>query len=48
MMKILRTASLGSNFNSFYKKECMSINTGLDLKTRFVWEKKKRITLSAI
>ena len=26
----------------------MSINSGLDLKTRFVWEKKKRITTSEI
>ena len=32
--------------NKKYNKSSMSIDTGLNLKTRFVWEKKKRIKIS--
>ena len=47
-MKILQTASLGSNFTGSYKKRVHSINTRLNLKIkiRFPGQKQKSIKLS--
>ena len=37
----------GENVNKLWQKlSNMSIKTGFDLKTTFVWEKKKRITIN--
>ena len=42
-------SSKGKNINKLWQKlSNISINTGLDLKIRFVWKKKKHITISEI
>ena len=45
----IRIISKGKNVNKLWQKlSNMSINIGLDLKARLVWEKKKHVTISEI